>query len=339
MKVLVVGASGVLGRYVCKALIEQRYEVVVGDYKAERGRQTAAALPLATFKEVDVTDSASLYAALQHIEAVIVVVKQEYPLVQKVCIEKNIPCIDVTVDEAFIEKVQDLKAEHTASILMAGFFPGLSGILIQEAISTFDSLESVSIGLLQSTNANAGITGITDMLRIVNHDVDGTPGFSEKRNMKFGEFASSHVVRKIEHVERKRLLQNKKLPRINYYTAWEKKTFNIIIRLLQKTGLLGHLTNQKGLLEKLVRHNPTQPEQAYLTIEAAGLLREKKQKKEWRVRVRSDYETTAAVTVALVKIVLENHITGIHFPYEITSTHEILKNIDESKVRLIRVDL
>ncbi|MEH6889886.1 hypothetical protein V7024_09230 [Bacillus sp. JJ864] len=86
----------------------------------------------------------------------------------------------------------------------------------------------MNIGLLQNTNAKAGISGILDMLKIISqpanyytdNDMVNVLGFTKKRKMYFNEPYNESEVRLIDHAEKDFLNQTLKIKQINYWTAW-----------------------------------------------------------------------------------------------------------------------
>ncbi|WP_010271667.1 NmrA family NAD(P)-binding protein [Paenibacillus senegalensis] len=336
LTILVIGASGMLGQLVCKELVRipEEIHIIVSDYKADRGTKTAESIAGAEFRQADARNPESIRSALAGVNAVIVVAKQEEPLVQQACIERGIACVDVTTEAAFVNKVRQLDAPNIGSIVMAGFFPGLSGLMVKEAAEAMDALEEVNVALLQSTNAQAGATGVSDMLHIVAQDVEGRAGFKEARQIAFGSSGLEREVRKIEHAERGCISEAMNLSNLHYWTAWNEASFNKKISLLKKLGLLKWLANRKGLLEKIVIHNPNQNERAYLTVEASGRIEGRPQVNCRRVSVVSDYETTAMVAVALAKIVLKNEIKGVRYPFEATNLTELMDTIQSDHIVL-----
>lgn len=334
--ILVIGASGMLGQFVCKELLRVQHgaRILVGDYQHDRGRMTATSIPGADYRHLDVHKEESIRIALDGVDMVIVVAKQKEPMVQTLCLLKGIACVDVTTEIAFIDKVLALNALNTASIVMAGFIPGLSGLMVKEAANTFDTLEEVNVALLQNTNAQAGATGVSDMLQIVAQDIEGRAGFQDKRYMTFGSQEFAKEVRKIEHAERKYMAEVTTTANVHYWTAWNEASFNHKITLLKKLGLLKWLANRKKLIERIVTHNPQQNERAYLTVEASGIIDGHAQTKSWMISIVSDYETTAMVAVAIAKVIMTNEIKGIHFPFGITNLHDVIKTIDSEHIEL-----
>ncbi|WP_158634048.1 saccharopine dehydrogenase NADP-binding domain-containing protein [Radiobacillus deserti] len=144
-KIMVVGASGVLGKLVCIELLrifENQIKLIVTDYKAGRGKKLATSFNKEVqFQYLDVSDKESVKEAIKNVDIVVVGLKQKLPHIQKVCIENEILSIDVTPFYDFLEKVielnQSAEKNNIGSVIMSGFFPGLSGLMIKNAISNF----------------------------------------------------------------------------------------------------------------------------------------------------------------------------------------------------------
>lgn len=334
--VMVVGASGVLGQFVLKELMRKNKDkkIIVTDYQTERGEQTARLIPGAEFRHVDVRNRTSIHHALAGVAAVIVAAKQEEPLVQEVCMETGTICVDVTTDFGFVQQVLKLDVNHTTSVVMAGFIPGLSGLIVNEASQMFEHIEDIHVALLQSTNAKAGAAGVSDMLEIITHSVDGQTGFKEKRKELFGSPEFKRDIRKIAHPERKILSEKLMIDDLHYWTAWNEESFNRKIVVLKKLGLLNWLGKQKRLLAKIVKHDPRQKEEAYLTVEASGMVGNERQVSSWRVRVQSDYETTAMMVVALAELAYSKESQGVCWPFELTTMTEVMETIDSDRISL-----
>ncbi|MEI2393147.1 saccharopine dehydrogenase NADP-binding domain-containing protein [Priestia megaterium] len=347
MKIMVVGASGVLGRLVCNELIRiyaNKLELIVTDYKLNREEELVNSINQnVKFQCVDVNSEQSLTSGLKNIDAVIVVLKQSTPLVQKICIERKILCIDVTPFASFVYKVDALNQEaienKVGTIVMSGFFPGLSGLMVKKAVSKFENVTEVNVGLLQNTNAKAGISGIVDMLKIINEDVVSEEsiavrGFTQKRKMYFGNLFTKKEVKLINHAEKAFLQRELNIKNISYWTAWDSQLFNKQILLLKKLKLINLIYSfkKKQFLSKIVKHNPHKPETAFLTVEAKGCIGEKRYIRTLLLSTFSDYHLTAMVTAALTKIALKKGLAGRFFPFEIANIGEILFEINSKGI-------
>ncbi|WP_397538587.1 saccharopine dehydrogenase family protein [Rummeliibacillus pycnus] len=344
-KVMVVGASGVLGRLVCKEVLRifnNQVTLVVTDYQEERGKKLAKSFNKEVlFQHLDITNKENISKVIKNIDIVIVVLIQQNPDIQRACIDNSITCIDVTPFSDFAKKIQSLYQEtekdEICSIVMSGFFPGLSGIMVKKAVSNFQEVTEVNIGLLQNTNAKVGVSGILDMLKIISQPVDyyeenkmvNILGFTQKRKMHFEQYNEKEV-RLINHAEKNFLKQKLKIDKINYWTSWNNYFFNKLISFLKKLGIINtivKLDNNK-FLSKIVKHNPSKNEKALLTVEVKGTIDNKEMIKTLNLSTFSDYHTTAMVTAVLAKIAVHKKLKGLVFPFEIIDLDELLSEIN-----------
>ncbi|WP_280771681.1 saccharopine dehydrogenase NADP-binding domain-containing protein [Salipaludibacillus daqingensis] len=343
-KVMVVGASGVLGKLVCNELLrifENQINLIVTDYKTERGNELANSLNSeVSFTFLDVNDEENIKQVIKNVDIVIVVLNQRNPHIQQACIQNKILCIDVTPFYDFVEKVMELnkmaEKNDVGSVIISGFFPGLSGLMIKKAVSNFQEVKEINVALLQSTNAKAGISGMIDMLHIIAHPVmfqnKVLSGFTKKRKMYFINHSKEQDVRLINHSE-KMLIMEKLVPTsTNYWTSWNSNGFNKLISLLRKIGFLRYVHYFNKSLSKVVKHNPNANENVYLTVEVKGIIGNKERVKVLALSTSSDYHTTAMVTASLAKIAIEKEVKGIVCPFEITDLEELLSVINCSDV-------
>lgn len=350
--VMVVGAAGVLGKLVCMELLRifnNQINLTVTDYKTDRGRRLAESLgENAAFRYLDVTNEEIIAEAVTNIDIVVVALHQQHPIIQKTCIANRILCIDVTPFSGFVATIkefhQDAVRNEVGSIVMSGFIPGLSGLMVKKAVSDFHKITEIHIGLLQNTNAKAGLTGILDMLTIISkpvpYDPDyktaGLPGFRKKRMMSFYGPFPEREVRLIEHAEKEFLQRFLKIENIHYWTSWNSRFFNKLISLIKRIGVMNVILqgNNGKFLSKAIKHNPLKKEDAYLTVEVKGIIGQNEIIKTVSLSACSDYHTTAMVTAALAKVAIHKKITGVVFPFEITDIDEILSEINSKDIAL-----
>ncbi|UOE94860.1 hypothetical protein [Alkalihalobacillus sp. LMS39] len=341
--ILVVGAAGILGQMICNEVIQMvpTSRLLIGDYKKSRGEKIASTYgEVAEFHYVDVHDELSIEKALLHIDFVIVAVQQEEPLIQKMCIKQQIPSVDVTVFHDFVQQVKELHPtaieEEVPAVVMAGFFPGLSGVMVNHMIQQYSEISEVHVALLQNTNAKAGITGIIDMLSIISKVVEcnhrKVQGFSKKRKMDFQNLSSNQEVRLIHHDERKWLQTGLGIDNVYYWTAWNKKAFTILLAILVKTGLIKKIKKQH--VGSFVRHHRFLPEHVALTVEVIGKIRGKVHTKTCTVTADSDYGITASVAVAIAKQLLTKKESGVLFPYELVTLDDLLLHMKHREIKV-----
>ncbi|MEK4145919.1 saccharopine dehydrogenase NADP-binding domain-containing protein [Robertmurraya sp. FSL W8-0741] len=350
-KMMVVGASGVLGKLICMELLrvfEKQIKLIVTDYKNERGKRLAAFFNSdVQFQCLDVDNEENIKQVIKNVDIVVVAVKQRNPHIQKRCIENKILCIDVTPFYDFAEKVYELNqsAENNkiGSVIMSGFFPGLSGLMIKEAISDFQEITEINVGLLQSTNAKAGISGILDMLKIIDQPVtfqnETLSGFTKKRRMYFLNHFREKEVRLIDHSEKLLLKGKLTTAPINYWTSWNVNAFNKLVSMIRKMGFMEMINKvNNNFLSKVVRHNPNKNENAFLTVEVKGVVDNKERVRILFLSTFSDYHTTAMVTASLAKIALKSEVKGIICPFELTNLEEILSVINCPDIQIKEVN-
>lgn len=243
--------------------------------------------------------------------------------------------------------ITDYKEDRGKRLAKSFFLPGLSGLMVHKAISNFQEVTEVNIGLLQNTNALAGTSGMLDMLKIISkrvkYDSDKKTkilsGFTKKRMMHFNEPYHEREVRLIDHDEKIYLEQKLNVGKINYWTSWNSKFFNIQIAILKKLRIISTILkfNNKKIFSKIVKHNPNKTEKTFLTVEVKGLIENKQCIKTLSLSTFSDYHTTAMVTAALAKITIHKKVKDVVFPFEITNIAEILSVINCKDIELIEV--
>lgn len=334
-KVLVVGASGVVGNLICSEILrifEHDVSLNITDYIENRGKELAQLLGADTrYHFLDVKKAETVAQVIKEMDLVIVALNQQYPLIQKACIDNGIICLDITPYTSLVDKVylmqQDAVDREEKLVVMAGFFPGLSGLMVKHAITNFQRVDEVHIGLLQNTNAKAGLAGIIDMLKIISQPVIKTSGFKQMRKMPFS--IGEREVRLIDHAEKRYLKDKFKIGKINYWTAWNNSFFNKMIYSMKQVGLIHWLTSQRNnnILAKLVKHNPAKAETTFLTVEVKGSMSGLETTKIVTLTTFSDYHTTAMATAALAKIALRKSINGVMFPFEFTTLDEVVKEM------------
>ena len=349
VKIVVIGASGVLGELICSELnhlFENSIKLFVGDYHTKRGKITADKFN-AEFCETNTDNIDKLSTSLSGKDIAVVTINKIEPVIQKICLEKSILCIDVTVFYSFAKKVQDLYSCNTdlksTSVLMAGFIPGLSGLLLKKAINDFDEINESNITLLQNTNAKAGASGIIDMLKIISEPVStifdnkniDLSGFSLKREIRIPRSDINYKVRLISHSEKHLLLEKLHIKNLNYWTAWNSSFFNILVSFIRSTGLINFVTKKikKEAMKKMIKHDENKSEETVLIADVKGYKGKLEQSKYLVIKSFSDYGTTAKITAALAEIILHKKTEGVCFPFEITTIDEMLDIMNDKRIK------
>ncbi len=348
-KIIVIGASGVLGGLICNEvnnLFGNDILLFVGDYHTTRGENTAQKFK-AKFCETNINEIEKLSDSLSDMDIVIIAINQKEPIIQSICIEKKLLCIDVTAFYSFAKKVQELYKninddKKPTSLLMVGFFPGLSGLILQKALKSLDSVEDANISLIQNTNAKAGASGILDMLKIISQPVIITykdkeirkPGFLIKREINLTLLGKRYKPRLISHSEKTILDEMFCVDNLHYWTAWNNEVFNTIISFLKRTSLLRFITSRikRETIKKIINRDESKSEETVLIVDIKGYKNGIEYVKSFYIKTFSDYGTTAKITAALAKVMLAKKNQGACLPLEITNLDEILQIINDKRI-------
>jgi len=307
------------------------------------------------FAEVDVHDLTSLRAPLQNgVSAVIVAVQQRQPLAQLACIEAGIPCLDVTVQPDLFAQIWDLDAQARAaecvSIVLAGLFPVLSGLMAKQAAEMFDQVDTLDVALCQNSKASTGVTGIADMLGLFAQPVEyrsrggarKVPGFSLTRPLQYPPPFGVKNHRLAHFIERDEISEVLDITAVNYWTGYDEAGFDRMLATLNRLKILS-LFNRPALRTPLGRlidagtkAGDSGDERCAVVAEATGLKDGQSHLARVSILAPSDYETTAMSVVAMAKLLAGNQLTtnGVHFPAQITSLHPVLDAIHSGEVVL-----
>jgi saccharopine dehydrogenase-like NADP-dependent oxidoreductase len=331
--ILVIGAAGGVGRLVCREVIRQLGpgELTVGDYRGRRARDFARALgEKVSWRVVDVRDEGSVRSAIHNVDAAIVACKQKEPLVQTACMESRIPCLDITPFADLIEKAKALHeralSQHTALVMGAGLFPGLSGVMAKHASGTRKNVESVHVGMLQNSAAVVGPAGIASMLGVFAKPVrfhnertsSVKPGFTVQRTFQFPEPYGRKALRLIKYDEASVVAEKCDVPNVNYWTGFEKIRLNAILAFLNKLGILKLFNNERigirlaKIINSLKRKGPPQPETIAIAVDINMSV------------------------VAMARLILSKDVKaqGVCFPLEVFPLYLLLDTIGNEDVKI-----
>ncbi|ROR72041.1 hypothetical protein [Bogoriella caseilytica] len=326
-RVLVIGASGTLGSQIGTALEEAGCEVLRG----VRSPLRPGDIP------VDINDRRSLQGAAAHVDLVVVAVPHIDPLVQQVCAQAAVPCLDVSPHLELRDSARRaLREQGPPSIVMCGLYPGLSGILASHVAAGLDEVEEISVGLLQSTNAHVGPAGVRDMLASLARPVPKSggmaPGFRRRRRMQFG--GREATVRLVRYDESQLLRERFSTSEINYFTAWDSQSFTAAIAALQRVGLLSRLV--RSTVDLTPRHNPRAPQTVHLRAEAHGSRQGRRAARALEVEAESDYGATALMVVAVARRLLarSTNVRGVVSPMDVLALSDLAPLIEAGRLRL-----
>ena len=356
-RILVTGAAGGAGNLICREVMRQMGpdSVIVGDYRARRGKKFARSLGENVIARiVDVNDRESIRRALENVDGVVVANKQNEPLVQSLCVEYRVPCLDITAQPEFVGKVQELHTRALQNdvmlVVMAGLFPGLSGVMAKHASEMCRNTVCIHVGMLQSSSGAVGPTGIAAMLGSFARPVmvyeNGRQvlksGFTERQSFVFPEPFGKKTLRLFNYYESQVVAAKCNVQKVNYWTGFDRAALNSLIVILNKLGFL-NLFNARRLgirLAKIINSvkskGPPESEDIAITVEVS----DKKTGKPCNARVSvvgpSDYGMTAMVVVAMAKLILNEQVDakGVCFPLEFLPLGLLLDTINSEDLKI-----
>lgn len=349
-RILVVGSSGILAHYIVDEIVNSYgiNSLFISDYKLDclleiQNDITKKYGGTPETRLIDISSIDSIRQGLARIDVVIVPLSQTQPLIQRVCIEKGIDCIDLSVSEKFIDKTLVLHDEalKAGSLLLmaAGLFPGLSGIIACE-VHNNNPNAILDIGLVQSQKGIAGTSGIADMLQLFNQKVvQVTPtgfnvkkGFSYTKAFDLGDSINAKNLRLANFVERK-YLEKKANIKSNYWSAFDSEVFNKLISFLKVIGILSLFENPKYRLKSA--HFLAKNKQNNDEAEVVYLIGQSDEQNKIVIPLESDYAATASCVVAFLKVLKsnKNKENGVYFPFELFSLEDMLSHIGHKVIK------
>lgn len=133
---------------------------------------------------------------------------------------------------------------------------------------------------------------------------------------------------------------------INYYTGWEKESFNLFIRFLNGTGLSQFLANNSfGLKIASILHPPKNydeknQEKTSLTITGSGYKNLEFEEKSIHINAKADYLATAISATMMLKLVLEKRdrfVGGVFMPHQLFNLNILKQNLLSSEIEIIEM--
>lgn len=357
-RILVIGSAGGVGRKVSAEVVRQcgPNSLVLGDYRLERAIAQAREYPGAESRRIDVHNPASIRDGLApDLTGVITCLLQEWPEVQIACLEQGIPCIDVSIEQNFIDRVHALDERATKAgtplLTMAGLWPGFSGLMAVRATEMLDRVDAIDLSLCQSTGSRVGPIGISEMMGSFAKPVifrEGSrvcevPGFSVTRDIEYPEPFGVRRHRLVNFVEGHVLSEALGVPEVHLWTGFDSMAFDRMTSVFRRLGILA-LFRREGLGLKLGRIvnalkelGPAGPEPIAIVAVARGQRAGRQVQAQVSMLGPSDYGVTAMSAVAFTRL-LESRggeVSGASHPMRHFQLRDVIKTIDHPDLKII----
>ncbi|MGU3575462.1 saccharopine dehydrogenase family protein [Brucellaceae bacterium C25G] len=299
LNIIVVGGYGHVGRQIAFRLIsDERFNVRIAGRDTLKASIQAEKLKCeATF--IDITRSQTWDRALNGIDVVIVCIDQTETHFVEHVLKSGRHYLDITADNAFFQKVEGLapvaRRFGSVALLSIGLAPGLTNLLVREAVNNMDYVSDVRIGILLGLGDTHGPAAIDWTLRNFT--------FSPIENIRFGhnnksfpailfDFADQHVLRRTLNIMNIRTFMTFDSPFIS----------RILFRLLPFIA-------KRPFLRRLVRNSMSLlrigSDQAALSVQAEGSLNGKKQLQGFLLEGKKEGAITALVAAETIKLLAE----------------------------------
>jgi len=357
-RILVIGSGGGVGRRVCAEVERQCGPgvLVLGDYRLERAQIQAREFPGAMARWIDLRDTGSILDAISpDIGSVIVCTMQEQPDIQISCLEKGVPCLDVTIGQELTSRIHDLdesaRKKGIPLLTMAGMWPALSGLMAMRATQMLDNTDMIDLGLCQNTRSSVGPTGLVDMLKafstpVVFHEGGEqreVPGFSIQRRFEYPHPMGTYKHRLVNFVEGPALSEVLGVSGINLWTGFNSAAFDGMLSALRRVGILG-LFQSEGFGLRLGRAvnalkdlGPAGPEPTSIVVEARGEKDGRPALSRISLVGPSDYGVTAMSSVAFARLLASRGegAAGAGPPLRHFLLQEVLDTIDHPDLEVV----
>lgn len=339
--VLVVGSSGTLGGIICNALFDifqSDIKLIVTDYNRERGIDYSKSFNRnVEYRYIDINNIDSIEKALSRVDFCLIALKQKHPHIQKICIDKAVDSVDVSISNNFINELRLLNElsikQKCKTVCMAGFFPGLSGVIANDIITSVRSVDEVNIAYLANMNAQMGASGLSELLSVLTRNVKDKKniirkGFSVSREMSFLHPFHNQKVFSVDWSGEQHLFSEfHPSTKFCYWIGANKGLLIFLLKIVQfilNLGFYNSVAKRKKLatfLCKYVKHNPNIPETSELSFEIKADDATNIKKKV--LKVDSDYKTTAIFACLVLKQLAISEKNGVLFPFQILNYSNI----------------
>lgn len=196
---LVLGASGMQGRIVCRDLLESGYTVFMADLHPEKAQDLSHRFSHSNVGEVDLREYPQILATLYAAEPKVVINCAEgnwNTEVYRACLEYGVHVIDLGSDIPATKEQLELhdqfrKADLTA-ITGCGSTPGINNIMLYYAVTNeFDEVDTIEAGFAWDSNIKKFVVPFS-IESIIEEFIEPAPVISD------GNWASREPLKNLE---------------------------------------------------------------------------------------------------------------------------------------------
>lgn len=335
----VLGGTGEIGSRILN-LLKGEYSLMASYYS--QARPSAAGCE---YVKLDIADAEQLQHFCRQCDVLINCAGASFlngEKVARMAADWQVPYIDPS-GEAFLEERLADRKDEAVFVLSAGYFPGMSGLLMRHVCQSFDTPETIS-GLSVSEE-------IPSMSAIEDFILTNLSGFGTALSY----YDQGAVVR--DEGERMERIRDREFRFQNYLTVetarvaqhyglqeahWYHSSFgDQVIRKLQeaviqyKLGRAGYKSIVREVIEIFRQTMAGREPFSYTRIEGQGLLGKERTLMRAEVSSPCSSEISAIIAAYAAKAVLAKPLRpGIYYAMDIINMEEILKDLAELKAEI-----
>ncbi|MCM2674476.1 saccharopine dehydrogenase NADP-binding domain-containing protein [Alkalicoccobacillus plakortidis] len=253
-KIVVVGGYGKVGRSICQQLVRFYLNKV---YAAGRNKRKAEQFSEETANQVQPL----VYDVHSHIEPdwlsetkiVVMCLDLESTIFVEMCLKAGIYYIDIAANSDFLKQVMELKNQSLpgTAIVSVGLAPGLTNLLVQQALQDCSDVKEVDISILLGVGEKHGPAAIDwTLVKMVN-------SFNKRKKIDFNEPVGNRNVYEFPFSDQYTLRHTLSIPSVTTRLCFDSTFITTIAALIGILKLSRCLKNKKlrnrlvSLIERL----------------------------------------------------------------------------------------
>ncbi|HQO23659.1 MAG TPA: hypothetical protein PLM72_11315 [Spirochaetota bacterium] len=249
--ILVIGGYGQVGRHVCIELMK-RYPKKV--FAGGRNFQAGTAFSNETFGQVkpfriDICNAADFGEIADNFSLIVMCLTPERPDFALFCIDRNINYIDISPSNDIPLKIKMYEKQandfQAVCILGAGLAPGLSNLMVKNAVSYFDKVKTADIILMLGLGEKHGRDGIKWLLDNINKKFKFAAGdsieiistFGKKMIVDFLEIKNRKTAYAFDLADQHTIPLTLGIKHTSSYFCYDSAIITKLVVLMKKAGL------------------------------------------------------------------------------------------------------
>lgn len=151
--ILVVGGYGVVGSNVVKTLLKLNQESIIisgrSEFKALKFIDSLQIPNCVSFKKLDTNRPGPYMEEILNLAEVVIICSEQTNLnFVQMCLKNKRKVIDISASDEFHQKLENLGPVEGSAILSVGLAPGLTNLLVKEALSNHHNVERIDVNIM-----------------------------------------------------------------------------------------------------------------------------------------------------------------------------------------------